>query len=140
MPWQERSTMSLRHEFVQLSLQPGTNFSELCNRFGISRKTGYKWRRRYQRDGVDGLQEQPRRPQQQPRRSPAATEQAVLAVRARYGWGARKIEARLVQTGQDRVPRSTVHSILQRHGCIKASPDQPGQAYQRFEQERPNQL
>src|SRR5882672_568958 len=103
MPWQERSTMSLRHEFVQLAKQPGTNFSVLCARFGISRKTGYKWCRRYQEAGLNGLQEQSRRPRQLPRRSGPATEQAVLAVRAQYGWGARKIEARLVQTGKERV-------------------------------------
>jgi len=141
MPWQERSTMSLRHEFVQLAKQPGTNFSVLCARFGISRKTGYKWCRRYQEAGLNGLQEQSRRPRQLPRRSGPATEQAVLAVRAQYGWGARKIEARLVQTGKERVPRSTVHSILRRHGCIPGTAEQSSQAaYRRFEHERPNEL
>ena len=41
MPWQEVSTMSLRHEFVMLGRQAETNVAELCRRFGISRKTGY---------------------------------------------------------------------------------------------------
>ena len=44
MPWQECSTMSLRQEFLGLANQPGSNFSQLYRRFGISRKTGHKWR------------------------------------------------------------------------------------------------
>src|SRR6476659_3482370 len=140
MPWQERSTMSLRHEFIQLASQPGTNFSELCMRFGISRKTGYKWRQRYQESGLEGLQEHSRRPQHTPRRSKPKIEQRVLAVRDRYGWGARKITACLEQTKKLTVPRSTVHAILVRHGRVTAAQPQTSAVYQRFEQERSNQL
>ena len=43
MPWSEVSVMDLRLEFVMLAEQPGSNVSALCRRFGISRKTGYKW-------------------------------------------------------------------------------------------------
>lgn len=140
MPWQERSTMSLRHEFIQLATQPGTNFSELCTRFGISRKTGYKWRQRYQKSGLDGLQEHSRRPRHTPRRSKPTIEQRVLAVRDQYGWGARKIKACLEQTKHTTVARSTVHAILLRHGRVTTTLPQSSGAYQRFEQERPNQL
>jgi transposase-like protein len=52
MPWAEVSTMSLRHEFVVLSVKPGANMAELCRRFRISRKTGYKWRQRFVRGGA----------------------------------------------------------------------------------------
>ena len=41
--------------------------SELCTRFGVSRKTGYKWVERYRREGVEGLAERRRRPQRQQR-------------------------------------------------------------------------
>jgi transposase InsO family protein len=140
MPWQERSTMSLRHEFLQLASLPGTNFSELCARFGISRKTGYKWRQRYQESGMVGLLERSRRPQHMPRRSKPTIEQRVLAVRDQYGWGARKIKACLEQTQRTTVARSTVHAILQRHGRVSPQLAQTSAAYQRFEQERPNQL
>ena len=43
MPWQERSVMSERQEFVAFASQEGANITALCARFGISRKTGYKW-------------------------------------------------------------------------------------------------
>jgi transposase-like protein len=43
MPWQEVSTMLLREEFVMLARADQANRAQLCRRFGISRKTGYKW-------------------------------------------------------------------------------------------------
>ena len=46
MPWQERTPMSIRIEFVLLAQQPGANVRELCRRFEISPKTAYKWLQR----------------------------------------------------------------------------------------------
>ena len=43
MPWREVSLMDQRKEFVRLFQQPDVNRRELCRRFGISPKTGYKW-------------------------------------------------------------------------------------------------
>lgn len=140
MPWQECSTMSLRREFLSLAQQPGSNFSQLCQRFGISRKTGYKWLQRYQQTGVFGLADRSRRPQHSPRRTGAEIESQVLAVRDQFGWGARKIKACLERAGQATVAKSTAHSILQRHGRVAEQLDQVVGSYQRFEQERPNQL
>jgi len=50
MPWQEVSTVSLRQEFVMLATAEGANVRALCRRYGVSRKTGYKWLGRYQRE------------------------------------------------------------------------------------------
>jgi transposase len=55
MPWEEVTRVSLREEFVQLAMQTAVNKRELCRRFGISPKTGYKWLGRYQHEGVAGL-------------------------------------------------------------------------------------
>ena len=43
MPWQERSVMLQRQEFIIFASQEGANIRRLCAHFGISRKTGYKW-------------------------------------------------------------------------------------------------
>jgi len=51
MPWREVTRMSLREEFVQLTKQDGSNRRELCRRFGISPKTGYKWLARHALEG-----------------------------------------------------------------------------------------
>lgn len=140
MPWQECSTMSLRQEFLALAQNAGVNFSELCRRFGISRKTGYKWRRRYREKGATGLADRSRRPQHSPRRSPLAIEEKVLAVRDEYGWGARKIKACLERAGEGPLAKSTVHAILLRRERVTHSPEKTVGAYRRYEHERPNQL
>ncbi len=77
MPWRERSTVSLRSEFVPLAAQGGANISELCRRFGISRKTGYKWLRRYREGGATALRDRSRRPRHSPRRKPSLIEAMV---------------------------------------------------------------
>jgi len=48
MVWMEKSTVSLRQEFVHLARQDGTNVRALCRQFGISPKTGYKWLNRFE--------------------------------------------------------------------------------------------
>jgi transposase InsO family protein len=140
MPWQECSTMSLRQEFLVLAQNEGVNFSELCRRFGVSRKTGYKWRQRYREKGSAGLADRSRRPQRSPRRSPPGVEEKVLAIRDEYGWGARKIKSCLERAGEGPLAKSTVHAILLRHNRVTHSPEKTVGAYRRFEHERPNQL
>ena len=140
MPWRECSSMSLRQEFMALAENEGVNFSELCRRFGVSRKTGYKWRRRYREKGSAGLPDRSRRPRHSPRRSREAIEEKVLAIRDRYGWGARKIKACLERVGEGPLAKSTVHAILSRHDRVTRSPEETVGPYRRFEHERPNQL
>lgn len=142
MPWQEVSTMSLRMEFVNLSLQPGANMSELCRRFGISRKTGYEVRRRYLAEGAAGLQPRSRRPHHSPRRTAAHIEQAVVKLRRiRAAWGARKLLRRLSDLGHEGLPAaSTAHAILKRHDCIASEDSAAHQPFTRFERDRPNAL
>src|SRR6266480_4571610 len=62
MPWKEASTMSLRQEFVALATVPGANMSGLCARFGVSRKTGYKWLARQRSGDAIALADRSRRP------------------------------------------------------------------------------
>src|SRR5215470_7278556 len=100
MPFREVSRMDARLEFVMLASVEGANVRSLCRRFGVSPTTGYKWLERWRIDGIAGLQEQSRRPQHSPSRSAAATEDAVLSVRAEHpAWGGRKIARRLKDLG-----------------------------------------
>lgn len=142
MSWKEQSTVSLRIEFVHLAEKEGANFSELCRRFEISRKTGYKWLKRYRKDGVEALHDRSRRPHRSPRRTEPSTEAKVLSVRqAHPTWGGRKIQAWLRQRAEP-VPQSpnTVTAILQRYALIDPEEGKKHRPYQRFEMERPNQL
>ena len=142
MPFREVSRMDARLEFVMLASKEGANVRQLCRRFGISPTTGYKWLERWRTAGKPGLGEQSRRPQSSPARSAAATETAVLSVRAAHpAWGGRKIARRLKDLGQDAVPApSTVTAILKRHG-VELSKFGGGQpAFTRFERAGPNEL
>ena len=140
MPWSEVSVMELRWEFVMLARQEGANVSALCRRFGISRKTGYKWLARGAGDGTD-LGDRSRRPRTSPRRTPAAMETAVLRLRSRHPcWGGRKIARRLSDLGETAVPApSTVTAILQRHGVALATTGAAG-GFRRFARAQPNAL
>ncbi len=79
MPWKVWDTMSLCKEFVMLAGQPGADIRELCRRFGIGAKTGYKWSGRFSEEGEQGLGDRSRRPRKSPSRTPLAQEAAVLA-------------------------------------------------------------
>ena len=60
MAWQESDRVSQRLEFVNLARLEGSNISLLCRRFGVSRKTGYKWLKRWNDEGSAGLVDQSR--------------------------------------------------------------------------------
>src|ERR1700719_2528573 len=98
MSWREGTRVSLRKEFVQLALQAGSNRRELCRRFGIAPKTGYKWLARYAQEGASGLEDRSRRPRRSPMRTGAEVERRVIELRleSRNSWGGRKL-ARLLQ-------------------------------------------
>ena len=40
----------------------GKSISDICTAFGVSRQTWYKWKRRYNVYGIDGLKNQSKRP------------------------------------------------------------------------------
>lgn len=130
--------MSLRREFVAQAKKPGANISALCRSYGITRKTGYKWRTRADSDGGD----QSRRPRRSPRQTTAVVEQTLLAARdAHPTWGARKLKRYLQDSGESGLPAiSTITAILHRHGRISPAASEAAQPWQRFEHPEPNAL
>ena len=92
MGWKRVTIMSQRIEFVTLAMREGAAFSELCSRFGISRKTGYKFVKRYDEEGSEGLSDRSRRPKNSPNATAAWMERMILALRdERPAWGGRRI-------------------------------------------------
>jgi len=134
--------MSQRKEFVKLALSEGANRARLCERFGVSRKTGYKWLARYQREGEPGLADRSRRPRSSPGVTPPVLADAVVRLReAHPAWGGRKLRARLMVLGYTSVPAaSTITAILHRHGLIDPEASAQARAFQRFEAQAPNDL
>ena len=62
MPWKGTSIMDQRQEFVMKSLKAEKPFRKLCEEYGISEKTGYKWKNRFMEDGTNGLIDMSKRP------------------------------------------------------------------------------
>ncbi len=141
MPW-KRSVMSQRRDLVTLAIAEGANMSEICRRFGVSRKTAYKWVGRFKAQGPSGLADRSRRPHRSPEQTSDATERAVLKVRQRYRvWGGRKIRWVLQREGMRGVPApSTITEILRRHGQLQEEESSKHRPFQRFEHPEPNDL
>ena len=143
MPWNEANTIDLRREFISLAENEGANITLLCQRFGISTKTGHKWLGRFAQGGAEALADRSHRPHTSPRRTGADLEQAVLTLRKEHpAWGGRKLARRLSDLGMEDVPSpSTVTEILRRHDCLGVPSGEGAQRrYHRFEHEAPNQL
>ena len=140
--WNECGLVSERTEFVRLACVEGVNFSELCQRFGVSRKTGYKWRKRYQEEGDQAMSDRSRRPVSSPSKTADEVEQQVLQIRDSHpAWGGRKIRKRMELLGVNELPSvSTVSAILNRHGRILPAESAKRQPLIRFERDQPNEL
>lgn len=142
MPWKEVSIMSLRKEFVTMACSETIGMRELCRRFDVSPRTGYKWLSRYQAEGVTGLMDKPRTPHVSPMRTSPEIEDKVINLRLEHpAWGGRKIRARLLAQGHASVPSpSTITGILHRHELIDRTQAVKHRPWQYFERESPNQL
>lgn len=142
MSWKAVTIMSQRHEFIMLALQEGINFSDLCRRFDISRKTGYKYLHRYIAQGIDGLFDRSKRPRHSPKATEPEIEQAILMLRDKHPvWGGRKLKRRLEDIGHTDIPSpSTITEILKRNNRISTEESEKHKAWHRFEAERPNDL
>lgn len=142
MPWDERTTMSERKKFIVAANQADRNLSQLCREYGISRKTGYKWLKRYEQEGVDGLADRLRCAKRCPHKTPREMERIVLELRKEHpAWGGRKLRARLLAIGHTEVPSaSTITAILQRNNQIDLEESEKRLAPQRFEKAHPNEM
>src|SRR5438046_3288089 len=118
MPWEERSLMDVRLRFVQDVHRPGWSVAEVCRRYQVSRKTGYKWLERYEKAGPAALVDRSHRPYTCPHATPGPIVQQILALQRRFRWGARKVRWLLARrVPSELVPTvATVHRILERHG------------------------
>lgn len=124
MPWKQSGPMEERIRFVAAYQDGLWSMSELCRRFGISRRVGYKILERYQHEGLDGLKDRSRAPHCSPQRISGAVETVLLEARqAHPHWGPRKILAWLLRKQpafEALLPApSTVGDLYRRHGLVK---------------------
>lgn len=129
MPWNTATPMEQRHRFVVLAEAGDRSISELCELFGISRKTGHKWLKRFRHSGQAGLADQSRIPKSSPGKTPEKLERLIVAEkRRRPTWGPKKIR-KLLETrhGIENPPAtSTVGEVLKRNGLVTRRRRRPG--------------
>ncbi len=123
MPWLETVPMHERGRFIDDYLLGFYSMTELCARYAVSRKTGYKWVGRYDAGGRPALGDRSRAPHTSPQRIPAAVAALILQARRQHpDWGAEK----LLQWLEPRHPRieawpaiSTAGDLLAREGLVR---------------------
>lgn len=121
MPWSEVTQVDQRYQAVQWMESGLWSVSELAAHFGVSRKTLYKWRRRFVEQGMAGLVDRCRAPHSHPQQVDPACLEAVLASRqAHPHWGARKHRRILqVRHPQQAWPAaSTIHRAFVAAGLV----------------------
>jgi putative transposase len=124
MVWRESGIMDERLKFVAAYVAEEDTMAGLCEAYGISRKTGYKWLGRYKAHGPAGLADLPRAPLRHGRATPFAIVKPLLAEKeAHPAWGPKKLIARLKRKDPELAwpAASTAGEILKRHGLVKAS-------------------
>lgn len=111
--------MEQRIEFALRAMRT-LNFRALCQEYGISTKSGYKWKERFLRDGVSGMQEESRRPHSNPLQLKEEEVCEIVRLKlAHPAWGPRKIrELYLRQHGQV-ASESTFKRVLERVGLVQ---------------------
>jgi transposase InsO family protein len=117
------------------------NVARVCRRFGISRKSFYKWKRRHAEQGDAGLCDRPRTPKCSPRATARAVVSKILYLRQHYHFGPGRIAAYLQRFHQIAIAVSSVHRILTRHGMNRLPASQKhrphGKRWQRYEKPQP---
>lgn len=96
MSWKEMACVVRRLQFVKVALEAQQSMVQLCRVFGFSRKSGYKWKERFEQHGIRGLRDRVRRPHRSPRRTSTTWLSRIRGLRRRHrSWGSRKLAARL---------------------------------------------
>src|ERR1051326_6320647 len=119
MPWKKREPMEQRIEFGLKSVA-ALNFRALCQEYGISTKTGYKWKERFLREGMGGMWERSRRPHAHA--DQLAEEVVCEMVRlklAHRNWGPRKIRELYRRRHGEVASESSFKRVLEKAGLTK---------------------
>lgn len=139
MSWECKTVEEQREQFA-IAAQGSKNFSAVCRTYGITRKTGYKWLRRY--EAGETMHDRSKEPKRVANKTTPETEQLVLGMREdNPGWGARTIRRVLENKGHWDLPCvKTVNNILRRHGCIDAEESQKREPFIRYAKEHCNDM
>ncbi len=119
MPWTKVEPVNQRKEFAMRAIET-SNFRELCQEYGISTKTGYKWRQRFLEHGFAGMNELSRRPNSHADELKEGVVCEIVKLRqAHPSWGARKLRKVYERTHAEVPSESSFKRVLDRAGLIE---------------------
>ena len=119
MPWKRTEPMNQRKEFVLRAMETN-NFRQLCQEYGVSSKTGYKWRERFVRYGLEGMAELSRRPKSHAKELGEVVVCQMVRIKAAHpSWGPRKLRAVYERIHGQGPSESSFKRVLQRAGLVR---------------------
>ncbi len=74
-----KNSFELHRKMVEMALKKGVSRTAVA--FATTRKTVYKWLKRYYAEGFEGLKERSRAPKHHPRQIPQEWVERILAIR-----------------------------------------------------------
>lgn len=122
MPWKESSLMCERLEFIKACLVRTETIVAICDRFGVSEKTGHKWLDRFRQGGEAALHDRSHAPLTHRHRITGDVAREILQLRKRYPlYGPVKLRDWLVQRYPDRhwPAASSIGDLLTRAGVVR---------------------
>jgi putative transposase len=105
MPWKATSVKEAKKQFISDWQRGEEPVTALCERYGISRETGFPWKRRIEEEGRQGLQERSRAPHHHGRATAAELVVELIEARKRKPyWGPKKLLAMLSKAHPESCP------------------------------------
>jgi len=133
-----RKKFSLIHE----KEWTGHTVSIICKRYGVSRKTYYKWNNRYKQKGIDGLSDVSKRPHTiKYKKLTSEILETILDLRLIKRFGYNRIRFRLRRIVGISLSTRTIYKMLKRHGLnILKCQARIRKTYKRFAMKHPNDM
>ena len=119
----------------------GDTISNICKRYGVSRKTYYKWNKRYEQKGMWGLLDNSRRPHKiKYKKITSEIQETILDLRLSKRFGCNRIKFRLRKIVGISLSTRTIYKILKRHCLNILMCKAKARTYKRFVMKHPNEM
>ena len=119
----------------------GDTVSIICKKYGVSRKTYYKWNKRYKQKGIEGLSDNSRRPHNiKYRKITSEIQETILDLRLTKRFGCSRIKFRLRKVIGISLSTRTIYQILKRYGLNILRCKAKTRTYKRFVMKHPNEM
>ena len=140
MPWDNKTLVEQRWLMLQRFFKEKAPVTKIAREFGVSRKTFYKFKHRFEAEGVTGLEDRSRAPHQRPKKIPSTVEEAIVELRSQHpDFGPVRLQAELKNLGIDPPSHQGIQNVLVRHH-LNGWNAPPKREYRRFERSAPNEL